>query len=256
MSGFDSILVRVEIGGSRKLRRFTPAERWCVVAGVWALAAKAPLRGYLLIAEGIAVEPADIAEQAGVTPAIARSTLAKLRDLGMLEHDDEHGAEFVHDWHNHQPEPKASETPTEWRERKRRQRARKAESHTDVPRDSHTDVPPLREEKEREGNTPGAREICDCLADSIAGNGLQRPSVTETWLTAAQQLLDKGITPTEACRASAWAQEHEWWRGRITNLPSLARNWDALLLQAGGDIAAEAPTSEWVADLNGRQGLR
>src|SRR5258708_35683637 len=112
-------MVRVEIGNSRKLRRFTAAERWCVVAGVWALAAKSPVRGNLLIAPNVPADDGDIAEQAGVKIATARATLARMRELGMLEADREVGAELVHGWHVHQPEPKPSESPEAWRERKR-----------------------------------------------------------------------------------------------------------------------------------------
>lgn len=159
MSEFDSILLRVEVGGNRKLRRLTPDERWCVVAGVWSLAAKSPVRGYLLIAQSVPVEDHDVAEQAGVKLSIARSTLKKMRDLGMLERDDELGAEHVHDWHTHQPEPKPSETKAAWRERKRAERERKAAGHgdvtADVTRDVHAGdaapVTPLREEKGSKG---------------------------------------------------------------------------------------------------------
>lgn len=154
MSEFDSILLRVEIGASRKLRRFTPEQRWCVVAGVWALAAKSPLRGYLLVAENVPVEVDDVAEQAGVKPAIARAALAKMRELGMLETDNEAGAEHVHDWHQHQREPKQSESREAWRERKRRQREEGRDGHAvvtgNVPRDIRDMSHPTREEKRRE----------------------------------------------------------------------------------------------------------
>lgn len=165
MSEFDSIMVRVEIGGNRKLRRFTPEERWCVIAGVWALAAKSPIRGYLMISDKLPVEEQDIAEQAGVKAQTVRSTLKKMRDLGMLEVDSELEAEHVHDWHTHQAEPKPSETKDAWRKRKREQRERKANGGDvtgnvprDVTADSHAPpeggVTPLREEKRREEKFP------------------------------------------------------------------------------------------------------
>jgi hypothetical protein len=158
VSEFDSIMVRVEVGGSRKLRRFTPEERWCALAGVWALAAKSPLRGYLLITEKVPVEVDDIAEQAGVKVATVRSTLKKMRELGMLEHDDALDAEHVHDWHQHQPEPKASESREAWRERQRRKRDKDRQagltdvtvSRVTVTQDSRAASHPLREEKGRE----------------------------------------------------------------------------------------------------------
>ena len=160
MSEFDSIMLRVEVGGNRKLRRFTPEERWCAVAGVWALAAKSPVRGYLLIAENVPVEPQDIAEQAGVKLSAVKSTLKKMRELGMLEADDELKTEHVHDWHIHQKEPKPSETREAWRIRKREQRAGKRDGPggvpSGVPRDTPSGVPPQREEKrsKEKGITP------------------------------------------------------------------------------------------------------
>lgn len=160
MSEFDSIMVRVEVGGSRKFARFSPEERWCIVAGVWSLAAKSPVRGYLLIADSVPVEVADVAAQAEVKPTVAKKTLEKMRRLGMLESDEEIGAEHVHDWHLHQKEPKSSETRASWRERQKRSRERKREGVTaDVTRDIRDSVTPesravshpLREEKRRKG---------------------------------------------------------------------------------------------------------
>jgi hypothetical protein len=158
VSEFDSFMVRVEIGGNRKLARFTPEERWCVVAGVWALAAKSPVRGYLLIAENVAVEVDDVAAQAEVKPLTARRTLEKMRKLGMLEHDDELGAEHVHDWHQHQRDPKPSESREAWRERQRRKRDRDRESRAQAVTTSRVttgaESHPKREEKRSKGNNP------------------------------------------------------------------------------------------------------
>lgn len=143
MGEFDSIMVRVEIGGNRKFARFTPEERWCIVAGVWSLAAKSPVRGYLLIADSVPVEVDDVAAQAEVKAIIAKKTLEKMRRLGMLEMDEELGAEHVHDWHLHQKDPKPSETRESWRERQKRSRERKREDVTaNVTRDSHAVTPP------------------------------------------------------------------------------------------------------------------
>lgn len=126
MAQFDAFLVANAVGTNRKLRRLSPAERWCVVAGVWALASMSPIRGYLLVADGVPATAEDFAEQAGVSVAVARATLAKMRTLGMLERDPNLGAEHVHAWHDHQPEPshRPSDTREAWRERKARQRAR------------------------------------------------------------------------------------------------------------------------------------
>ena len=95
---YDRFLVHTKIGTNRKLGRLTPAERWCHVAGVLALAAESPVPGHLLIAEGVPVTEADVAKQADVSPALARRTLGALRDLSILAYDREAGCEYVHDW--------------------------------------------------------------------------------------------------------------------------------------------------------------
>jgi hypothetical protein len=45
---FDSVLVSIDIGASRTIRRLNVGERWTFIAGVLALAAKSPIRGALL----------------------------------------------------------------------------------------------------------------------------------------------------------------------------------------------------------------
>lgn len=158
---FDSILILIEIGGSRTLRRLTVGERWTFIAGVLPLAAKSPIRGALLIAIGEPVSLDDIAEQAGVPKATAKTTLDKLTRLDVLEWDDELGGLIVVNWNTYQPEPKASDSREAWRERKQRQRDKSSESRPDVTRDNGaghtTDVTPQvfrlsrGEEKRREG---------------------------------------------------------------------------------------------------------
>lgn len=139
---FDSILVRVDIGASRTMRRLTVAERWTFVAGVLALASKSPLRGALLVADGEPVTTTDIADQAGVPNATAKSSLDKLRRLKVVEWDDDIGALIVVNWHDYQREPRASDSRQAWRDRKAKQREREAMSRADVTRDSHADVTP------------------------------------------------------------------------------------------------------------------
>jgi hypothetical protein len=140
---FDAVLVSIDIGASRTMRRLTVGERWTFVAGVLALAAKSPTRGALLIAAGEPVSTEDIAEQAGVTKAVAKSTLDKLSRLDVLEWDDELGGLIVVNWNDYQREPKASDSREAWRERKQRERDKASESRADVPRDIPADVTPL-----------------------------------------------------------------------------------------------------------------
>lgn len=121
--GYDRYMIDVEIGSNAKIGRFTAAQFQCLVCGVWPLAAKSQPRGCLVVAGQPAID-ADIARQARCSTAVARSTLALMRDLLMLETDDETGLEYVHDWHDFNPDPKRSDTPEGWRERKRRQRSK------------------------------------------------------------------------------------------------------------------------------------
>lgn len=110
---FEHFMVHKAIGRNRKLRRsLTPDERWCYVAGVLAIAADAPIRGRLLIGMERADEQ-DVADEAGVRVAVARSALKKLRELEMVVDDDELDCERVHDWEAHNPEPKRDATAAE-----------------------------------------------------------------------------------------------------------------------------------------------
>jgi hypothetical protein len=121
-------MLDVEIGRNLKVARLTTPERWCMVAGVLAIAAKAPVRGALLIGDQ-RVEAADVARQADVPRATAAATLRKLRELGMLHEDEEIGAEVVHDFNDWNPAPKVDRTAAE---RMRRMRAREARNETPV----------------------------------------------------------------------------------------------------------------------------
>jgi hypothetical protein len=154
---FDSVLVSIDIGASRTIRRLNVGERWTFIAGVLALAAKSPIRGALLIALQEPVSLDDIAEQAGVTKAVAKGAVDKLIRLDVLEWDNELNGLIVVNWNDYQREPKASDSRAAWKARKQKQRDKDDESRADVTRDSHAgrvaQVTPLSrgEEKRREG---------------------------------------------------------------------------------------------------------
>lgn len=146
---FDHIMMHTKAGASPKLGRLTPAERWAWFGGVLALAGDADVRGTFTIGALLPAEPQDVATRANVPVSLARSTLKKARELGMLD-ADENGVEWVHDWDVHQPKPKRDTTAAE---RKRRQRER--DSHTTSRRDSHAVTPPEGEvEGEGEETAP------------------------------------------------------------------------------------------------------
>jgi hypothetical protein len=212
---FDAFLVFNTVGTHRKFRRLTPPERWCAIAGVWAIASMSPIRGYLLISRGVQATDDDFAEQAGVSIPVARSCLRKMRGLGLVEHDEELDAEHVHDWHEHQPERrvKPSDSTEAWRERKRRQRARDnagdvTPSHANVPRDmsrpkSRGHAPEVEGEVERELKNPPSPP---------ASGGRRRDRDRFAGLMAAWR---------EAAVASD--AEHERWRTALESTPDHVR---------------------------------
>jgi DNA-binding transcriptional regulator YhcF (GntR family) len=157
---FDRFMVDVNIGTNRKLRRLTPAERWCHVAGVLAVAAHAPIRGCLLVGDHDPV-PRDYAEQAGVTVAVATATLAKLRDLGIVEYDGEQGCERIHDWDDHNPAPRGDPTAAERQRRHREKHQTRyiTPSHAAVTARDTVTVTAGREEKRREEKTISAAAV-------------------------------------------------------------------------------------------------
>lgn len=117
---FDRFMVDVHIASNPKLARLTVQERWCHVAGILSLAALSPVRGCLLVGTDPA-GPEDIARRAGVPVAVARSTIAKLRKVGVLEVDQEYECDCVHDFEDWNPAPKTDRTNAD---RQRRYRDR------------------------------------------------------------------------------------------------------------------------------------
>lgn len=136
---FDCFMVESRIGTNRKLRRLPVVQRWTFVAGVLALAAQSPLRGALLITDGVPVTAEDVAKEATVPVRDARAALGSLRELGMLELD-EHGVEWVHDWDTINPDPRPSDSREATRERKRRQRAKARSTAVSPARERFTSV--------------------------------------------------------------------------------------------------------------------
>jgi hypothetical protein len=85
-------MVAVDISTNPKIGRLTDPEFRCLVTGVWPLAAKSDPRGYLLVGRHPATER-DVSHQARCAVSVARRTLSKLRELGMLERDEQTGWE-------------------------------------------------------------------------------------------------------------------------------------------------------------------
>lgn len=133
---FDRIMLDVEAGGNAKLGRLTDAEFRCHITGVLPLAAKSPIRGRLLVGEHKA-EAGDVARQARMSVTVARRTIGKLRDLGVIERDEELGCEMVHDFEDWNPAPKKDRTNAD---RQARYRLRMTERY-DASRNGVTNAP-------------------------------------------------------------------------------------------------------------------
>lgn len=147
---FDRFMVDVHIASNPKLSRLNVQERWCHVAGVLSLAALAPVRGRLLIGHERA-EAKDIARRAGVSVGVARSTLEKLRTVGVIVPDEEMDCECVHDFDDWNPAPKADNTAAERQQRRRDRVAASRRDGHDVTVARHAPVTPTEVEVEVEG---------------------------------------------------------------------------------------------------------
>jgi hypothetical protein len=126
--GFSHVMVHHDAGRNFKVVRLTAAEKCAWVFGVLPIAGKARMRGAFMVGERAATAE-DVAAQSGESKRTAVSLLSKMRALGMLELDPEIGAEWIHDFEEHNPEPKVDATT---RERSKRYRERqKSKRHAD-----------------------------------------------------------------------------------------------------------------------------
>ena len=90
----------VEMIGDRKVRRLSMTARWVWLA-VLAAAGDSPQRGQLLIAEGVPMTPAELAEFAGVKTRDVDDALERMRSMRMVTVDDA-GLIEVTNWHKRQ----------------------------------------------------------------------------------------------------------------------------------------------------------
>lgn len=80
---------------------------------------------------------------------------------------------------------------------------------------------------------PEVTDICDRLADRIAGNGVRRPTITKSWQDAARRLIDvDGYTPEEITRVIDWCQADDFWKSNILSMTKLREKFTALKLKA------------------------
>lgn len=215
--GYDCFLVHEKIGADVRLRRLPPDERWVYVAGVLALAAQSPRRGWLLVADGLPATTADIAFEAGVSESVAASALESCRRFGLVTTDGD--VERPASWDTWQPAPRHSETRAAWKERKRRERERKQTA-------------PVSPEVER---------LCRLLAQLVTTRDPKARVSHESprWRDACRLLLEAdGRTAQEVERVIRWSQNDDFWCAHVMSMPRLREKFDQL---AARSQAAAAP---------------
>lgn len=157
MSRFDRFMVHVDVGTDEKLASLSSAERLCHIVGVLAVAAKSPVRGRLLVGDREAT-PREIAKRADVSVRVARSTMDKLIDVGVLTRDEDLDCWRVHNWERFNPDPKQDRTNAERQARYRDKRVTVRNAPSNAPRNgvSNGSVTPPEEERENEEEKEGA----------------------------------------------------------------------------------------------------
>lgn len=93
-----------------------------VYVAMWCLAGGSPVRGSLMLTDGVALTVEDIAREAPARRETVENAILALVDLGELVRDPGGALRFTR-WSEINPAPKPSETREAWAERKRRQRA-------------------------------------------------------------------------------------------------------------------------------------
>lgn len=233
MSRFDRFMVHVDIGTDEKLARLTDAERLCHIAGVLAIAAKSPVRGWLLVGDHEA-GPVEIARRAGVSERVAKSTIDKLASVGVLTRDDLLNCWQVHNWDRFNPEPRADPTNAE---RQARYRARRSGSNAGSNAASNDDVTPPEVEGEVEDNkespavvdagssardartTDLATEVCGILERGIDGLTTDEPCKRPTRAAVAKAL--NGASELRAKAAAIEARSIAQSQNRAPNIVAL-----------------------------------
>lgn len=148
-SQFDRFMVDVRNGTNFKLAHLSHAHYRAFFSAVVPIAALSKVRGAFMV-NG---EPATVEHMRLMAPKLTqaecRTALEVFRATGMLEHDEELGGEWVHDFEEWNPEPKGDNTNAERQKRYRdRQRASRNGTVT-APRNGEV-TPTEEEEKGKE----------------------------------------------------------------------------------------------------------
>jgi hypothetical protein len=257
------------MGTHAKLAALTDNEYRAHISGVLAIAAEAPVRGYLIVGEQPA-EPVHIARVAGVTERVAAAAVEKLKAVGILTFDVELEAWEVHDWLDHNPDPKrdvtAAERAKRYRERKRHASANGAVTPPVTPpsrvthRDDHATVTPPEVEVEveekanafssavAEQEQPDAARLCNLLASLIVENDPKAKVAPDSkgWRDAARRLLALDGRPVEQIeQVIRWSQADPFWRANVLSMPKLRDKYGQLLLKMQTPVARQGARPGW-----------
>ena len=184
---FTRFMVANDNGRNLKWARFTDAEFRALIQGILPIASQADPRGAFMVG----TQPATAEDVAFLAPRVSKRTAQKaidrMRELGMLEHDDEIGGEWVHDWDLLNPAPKQDSTNADRQRRFRDRQKALRNAVTDGVTDR--DVTPPEVEGEVEGKkTTQVRAIPDFLP-----NLLTRLRAVPSWDRELSQGADAGV---------------------------------------------------------------
>lgn len=194
---FDRFMVTNDNGRSWKWAELTDGEFRALIQGILPIASEASPRGAFMVGRRAATADDVIRLAPKVKAAAARSAIKKLRDLEILEHDDELGAEWVHDFDDYNPAPKADPTGAE---RQARFRARNADRNGGGNGPSNGS----RNAKDRYV-TPGKVEV-EVEAPPLppAGGRSRSRQIFKTEMTDWAQRHFPGIHPSEVQGLASW----------------------------------------------------
>lgn len=183
----------VEAMRDPKMRRLTPAQRWLWVA-VLAAARESCLAGFLFIAEGVPMSWDDLADYAGMKLREVEQGIERMRELGMLVHDDHVGAWHVPAWNDRQYE---SDNTTE-----RTRKHRSNERGRNVPTTPEGTPPETEADTDTEINSTVELELD--VQDVPAADPVE--VVWEAWLESTGKL--KSVLDPKRRRVIVWALDH------------------------------------------------
>lgn len=118
---FDRFMADVRNGTNFKLARLSHAHYRALFSAVLPIAARSEIRGAFMVNGQPATEEDMRIMSPVLTTKECRGALKAFRVMGLLEHDEELGAEWVHDFEEWNPEPRVDRTGAE---RQRRYRSR------------------------------------------------------------------------------------------------------------------------------------